>query len=50
MILKSICYVVYQLIGRYLPNNDGRITLGSTFIRRLLVKGFTVRKVRIFYK
>lgn len=41
MILKSICYVAYQLIGRYLPNNDGRITLGSTFIRRLLVKGFT---------
>ena len=49
MILKSICYVVYQLIGRYLPDNDGRITLGSTFIRRLLVKGFTGSKSHGLY-
>lgn len=49
MILKSICYVVYQLIGRYLPNNDGRITFGSTFIRRLLVKGFTGSKSHGLY-
>lgn len=41
MIRKAICYIVYEFIGRYLPNNDGRITLGSAFIRRLLVKGFT---------
>lgn len=41
MIRKNICYIIYQMIGRYLPDNDGRITLGSTFIRRFLVKGFT---------
>ena len=49
MIRKNICYIIYQMIGRYLPDNDGRITLGSTFIRRFLVKGFTGSKSRGLY-
>lgn len=49
MIRKTICYVLYQLIGRYLPNNDGRITLGATTIRRMLVKGFMGSKSRGLY-
>lgn len=49
MIRKNICYIIYQMIGRYLPDNDGRITLGSTLIRRFLVKGFTGSKSRGLY-
>lgn len=49
MIRKNICYIIYQMIGRYLPDNDGRITLGQTFIRRFLVKGFTGSKSRGLY-
>lgn len=49
MIRKTMCYVLYQLIGRYLPNNDGRITFGAIAIRRMLVKGFTGSKSRGLY-
>lgn len=49
MILKVIYFVIYQLIGRYLPNNDSRITLGAVLIRRILVRGFTGSKSHGLY-
>lgn len=41
MIRKIVCFIVYQLLGRYLPDNDGRISFGSAMVRSMLVRGFT---------
>ena len=49
MIKSILYYALYQFIGRYLPDNDNRITLGSVAIRRWLVKGFTGSKSRGLY-
>lgn len=49
MICKIVCFIAYQLLGRYLPDNDGKITLGSAWVRRFLVKGFTGSKSHGLY-
>ena len=49
MIRKIVCFIAYQLFGRYLPDNDARISFGSAMIRRILVKGFTGSKSHGLY-
>lgn len=49
MIKAILCYIAYELIGRYLPDNDGRMGFCSVAIRRLLVKGFTGSKSQGIY-
>lgn len=45
MLKVYICYVLYQFVGRYLPDNDGIISrlffCISKYVRAVLVRGFT---------
>ena len=51
MLKIYLCYILYQLFGRYLPNNDGYMSklFCSKYIRAALVKGFTGSKSRNLY-
>lgn len=53
MLKTYFCYIVYQIFGRYLPDNDGfasRILGGAgRYFREFLVKGFTGSKSNNLY-
>ncbi len=40
MIINKFCYVLYYIIGYYMPKSNARISFGSKEIRRALAKRF----------
>lgn len=45
-LIRPICFVLYNLIGKWLPMSYSRINLGSRYIRALLARGMLAKSGR----